>query len=69
MIAEVDCTERPVMRATSIFESGPNLRTSDRSRRSLYARTPAWSAPLATARCVRAKVAVLVTRGRVGTMF
>ena len=35
MIAEVDCTESPVSRATSILDSGPKRRTSDSSSRSL----------------------------------
>ena len=35
MIAEVDCTDRPVIRATSILESWPKRRTSESSSRSL----------------------------------
>ena len=49
MIVEVDWTDRPVMRATSIFDNGPKRRASDRISRSLYRRTPAWSAPPALA--------------------
>ena len=45
MMTDTVCAESPVSRAISAFDSAPSRRRIERTKRSLWARTPVWFVP------------------------